>query len=180
MSEDEQHAREYRKVLQMVGELHVRGYQRLRILPYMAPSGMAWRCAIGPAALFSRDGLRLDESGDFGETTVSYTSGAGGEYFLWTDAAHETPSGLARLFIKRFPKIVTAAKGSDWTYAGWYVEVLGLTYPNLLPYAFADWDDPEEPEDENRRWRTIIIGTGKEVRIPVPPPNPFAAPSNRG
>ena len=55
----------------MVAELHLWGYQRLRILPYMAPSGMAGRCAIGPAALFSGDGLQLDESGDFGDTTVS-------------------------------------------------------------------------------------------------------------
>lgn len=73
-----------------------------------------------------------------------------------------------------------AAKGSEWTYTGWYVEMLGLTYPNCLPYAFADWDDTEESEDDDLRWRTIIIGSGERVRIPLPPPNPFAIPSNRG
>jgi hypothetical protein len=54
----------------MVGELHLHGYQRLRILLYMAPSGTSWRCSIGPAALFSKDGLELDESGELGVTTV--------------------------------------------------------------------------------------------------------------
>ena len=135
---DQQNARASRKVLLMVAELQLRGYQRLRILPYLAPSGMAWRCAIGPAALFSGDGLELDESGGFGMTTVSYASASVPEYFNWTDAEYETPSGLARLFIKRSPQIVASAKGSDWRYVGWYVEMLGLPYLNLFPYAFAD------------------------------------------
>lgn len=171
---DHQDARASRKVLVMVAELHLRGYQRLRILPYMAPSGMAWRCAIGPAALFSEDGFELDESGGLGVTTVSYASASVAEYFNWTDAKYETASGLARLFIKRFPQIVAAAKGSDWTYAGWYVEMLGLTYPNRFPYAFADWDGPEEWENRTS-WRTTIIsnagGDDAQTRIPLPPSN---------
>lgn len=173
MASDHHDARASRKVLLMVGELHLRGYQHLRILPYMAPSGMAWRCAIAPASLFSHDGLELDESGEFGVTTVSYTSAAGTEYFNWTDANHETPSGLAHLFIERFPQIAAAAKGSDWTYAGWYVEMLGLTYPNRFPYAFADWDGPEEWSNRTS-WRTIVTDASDadtEVRIPLPPTN---------
>ena len=162
-----------RKILLMVGELHLRGYQRLRILPYMAPSGTSWRCAIGPAALFSKDGLELEESGEFGVKTVSYTSASDAEYFNWTNAQYETPSRPARWFIERFPKIVTAAIGLDWTYVGWYIEMLGLTYPNHFPYAFADWDGPEERKDNASSWRTITIGedNGIEVRVPVPPPN---------
>lgn len=174
MTSDPPVSRASRKVLLMVAELHLRGYQRLRILPYMAPSGMSWRCAIGPATLFSHDGLTLDESGKFGVTTVSYTSASVTEYFLWTDAKDETPSGLARLFIKRFPEIVAAAKGSDWTYAGWYVEMLGLTYPNHLPYAFADGDGPEK-WDRRTSWRTTVLGEATaddvHIRVPLPPAN---------
>lgn len=159
----------------MVAELHLRGYQRLRILPYIAPSGIAWRCAIAPAALFSEDGLRLDESGEFGVTTVTYTSASVAEYFNWSDAKYETPSGLARQFIKRFPQVVAPAKGSDWTYVGWFIEMLGLTYPSRFPYAFADWDGPEEWENRTTSWRTTIIsdtaGDDAEIRIPLPPAN---------
>lgn len=170
MTTDEHSAYESRKVLLLVAELHLRGFQSLRILPYMSPSGGSWRCAIGPASLFSEQGTRLDESGEFGVTTVTYTSAAGAEYFLWTDAAKETPSGLARLFIKRFPEIVAAGYGSDWPYAGWYVEMLGLTYPNHFPYAFADWDTPEDWAASDKYWRTITIGEGEDVKVPLPPP----------
>jgi hypothetical protein len=52
----------YRKALLMVGELHVRGYQRLRIAPGMSASGCYWRCSVTPAAHIrsrnSPDGLR--------------------------------------------------------------------------------------------------------------------------
>ena len=170
---NQQDANASRKILLMVGEFHLRGFQRLRILPYMAPSGTSWRCTIGPAGLFSEDGLELNESGEFGVTTVTYTSASVTEYFNWTNAQYETPSGLARLFIERFPQIVTAAKGSDWTYVGWYIEMLGLTYSNHFPYAFADWDGPEERKNNPSSWRTITIGesNGVKVRVPVPLPN---------
>jgi len=50
----------YRNVLRLVTELHVRGYQRVRIAPGMAPSGVHWRCAITPSANISRQhGARL-------------------------------------------------------------------------------------------------------------------------
>jgi len=92
------------------------------------------------------------------------------------------PSGLARLFIARFPKITAAAKGTDWTYAGRCVEMLGLTCPNHLPYAFADWDwdNPEAQESRDSYWRTIAIGAGETVHVPLPPPNPFATPGHDG
>src|SRR5438445_11614927 len=37
-----------RLLLLMVAELHRRGYQQLRIAPYMSPSGMHWRCRFVP------------------------------------------------------------------------------------------------------------------------------------
>jgi hypothetical protein len=39
----------------MVGELHRRGFQRIRISPAMSPSGLHWRCLIAAIALFSPD-----------------------------------------------------------------------------------------------------------------------------
>ena len=83
---------------------------------------------------------------------------AGTEYFGWTDAERATPSGLARLFIERFPEIVEAGRGSDWTYAGWYIEMLGLTFPNRFHCAYSDWDD--DPEDH---LLTLWFREGEEV-----------------
>lgn len=47
------HIRRAVRVLSMVGELHKRGYQRLRVMLYIAPSGLAWRCTIAAADLLT-------------------------------------------------------------------------------------------------------------------------------
>jgi len=172
MSEQEQTARQARAVLQLVAELHLRGYQLLRACPAMAPSGMSWRCSVAPASLVSPShGALLAEDAWNSPLVAHYTSAAGDEYFGWTDAAHDTPSGLARRFIQRFPQIVEAGEGSDRLYSDWYVEMLHLTYPNRLPYAMADWETPKDflptiymgPSDE-------YMGPSDEVRVPLPPP----------
>jgi len=70
--------RAYRKVLRMVTELHVRGYQRLRIAPGMAPSGCSWRCSITPATnISSRHGARI-LSWDTLTSELEATLGSGG------------------------------------------------------------------------------------------------------
>ena len=51
----EPHIRRAIRVLAIVGELHKRGYQRLRVMPFMSPSGVHWRCLIGPVTLFYRN-----------------------------------------------------------------------------------------------------------------------------
>jgi len=43
------------RVLAMIGELHKRGYQRLRVMPYLSPSGAYWRCEVGPVDTFYRN-----------------------------------------------------------------------------------------------------------------------------
>ncbi len=151
--------RGFRKILRMVGELHLRGYQRLRIAPGMAPTGGAWRCAITCVTNISgsHGALMVDEN----RLAAHYTTGAGREYFGWKDVKHATPSHLADLFLKRLPTIAHAGLGSDWVYAGWYVEMLHLTYPNLFPIAYADWDLPSD--------HLPTTGGGTGVKIPLPP-----------
>jgi hypothetical protein len=128
---------------------------------------MSWRCSVAPASLVSPShGALLAEDAWNSPLIARYTSAAGDEYFGWTDAAHDTPSGLARRFILRFPQIVEAGEGSDWLYSGWYVEMLHLTYPNRLPYAIADWETPTD------FLPTISIGPSDEVRVPMPPLTP--------
>lgn len=107
--------------------------------------------------------------------TAHYTSGDERKYFGWDDAAHATPSQLAELFIKRFRAIAEAWRGSDWVYAGWYLEMLSLTYPDSLPIAYADWEMPVD--------FLPSIGKRADLRIPLPPPgwgpeNPPSRPSN--
>jgi hypothetical protein len=144
----------------MVSELHVRGYQRLRIAPGMAPSGCYWRCSITPVTNISRKHGAMLVSWD--ALSVHYTSGNEREYFGWRDASHLSPSRLATLFIDRFPEIAVAASGSDWLYSGWYQEMLGITYPDLFPIAYADWELPAD--------RLDTTGGRSGVYVPLPPP----------
>ena len=102
--------------------------------------------------------------GRFGEKAAAhYTSGQGEHYFGWEDAGQATASGLAKRFVERFPAIADAGHGRDWMYSGWYVEMLHLTYPNAFPYAYADWDTPDE------YLPTIAVGMDRSVKVPLPP-----------
>lgn len=128
-----------RFILRMIAELHVRGYQRLRIAPGMSPSGSSWRCSITPSSNILRsNGARI---GRLDGLTAHYTSGSGRQYFGWTDAEHAFPERLAELFVTRFPAIAAAAYGEDWLYAGWYQSMMHATYPDAFPVAYADYMD---------------------------------------
>jgi hypothetical protein len=155
----------YRKVLLMVAELHVRGYQRMRIAPGMSASGCYWRCSIAPATNISKvhGALLASDEGP----AIHYSSGDGGEYFGWHDASHFTPSRLAARFIKRFPAIASAGRGRDWAYIGWFQEMLHLTYPDRLPLAYADWD---WSHPSGCIGTTSPAGAAGDVFIPMPPP----------
>ncbi len=131
----------------------------------MSPSGTSWRCSIAPVSLVSlENGALLVQDGWNSPLVAHYTSAAEDEYFGWKDAAHDTPSGLARKFVERFPEAVDAGRGSDWLYAGWYVEMLYLTYPDHFPYAMADWDIPEG------YLATTSPVSSTQVKVPLPPP----------
>lgn len=148
-----------RKVLRLVHELHVRGYQRIRIAPGMSASGLHWRCSITPVTNIARShGARAV---DHDQLTARYTSADRCEYFGWKDAAHLSPSRLANLFVSRYPEIAAAGRGRDWLYVGWYVEMLHFTYPDAFPYAYSDWDDPDD--------HLPTVG-GRDLRLPLPPP----------
>lgn len=165
MNDQERQAHTARKVLLLLSELHLRGLQLLRACVMMNSSGTSWRCSIAPVSLVSIDnGALLVQAGWDSPLVAHYTSASGGEYFGWKDASHDTPSALARKFVERFPAAVEAGRGSDWLYAGWYVEMLHLTYPNHFPYAMADWDVPEDYLD------TVSPVSGAQVKVPLPPP----------
>lgn len=151
-----------RHLLRLVAELHVRGYQRLRIAPGLSPSGGHWRCAIAPATqMLAGHGARLAPKAD---PAVHHSSANGRAYFGWDDAAHLGVFELARCFLARFPELAAAGYGADWAYAGWYQHMLHLTHPLALPIAYADWYDGP-PTDH----LPTIGGPPNGVRVPMPP-----------
>lgn len=151
----------YRKVLLMVSELHVRGYQQIRIAPGESPSGLHWRCTITPVInILKSNGAKVRHWDD--DLCANYSSGQERNYFGWGDVGYLTPSKMANLFIKHFPRIVEVGKGSDWLYVGWYVEMLHLTYPDRLPVAYGEYFSYTDS--------LPVIGGKGSVTIPLPPP----------
>lgn len=153
--------RHAQRVLLIVHELHKRGYQRLRISPGMSPSGMHWRCTITPVSnILVFDGA-MTRDYDVG---AHYSTADENIFFGWQDAREDTARALATKFIERFPEIVSAGKGSDWSYAGWYVQMLGFAEQGAFPVAYADWygDKPD-----------YLATIGDDV-LPYPPPGEAA------
>ena len=140
------------RVLAMVHELHKAGYQRIRILPYLSPSGGHWRCTITPSANVADDGFHLiDDSGT--RLVARYTTGQDNRYFDWAGSENDSARELAVRFIKEFPDIAQGGAGRDWMYAGWLTDVLGRAESGSaedLLYLIADWQIPDE---EMRKWR---------------------------
>jgi hypothetical protein len=145
----EPHVRRAVRVLAMVGELHKRGFQRLRVMPHMSPSGLHWRCAIGSADYFYRNhGARLLKDypffdGDNQQQTTAvvahYTSGHENHYFGWNDSERDSARSLADKFVNRFSRLVDSGGGWDYPYAGWFLRVLGLAEAGWIPFVFADY-----------------------------------------
>jgi hypothetical protein len=126
-------------LLLMVAELHRRGYEQLRIAPYMAPSGMYWRCRFVPKqATMRRHGA--DAAGDLADK-ITYSSSAAFAYFDWGDCARPNPIDLADRFVAAFPEVIAASRGADAGYALWFRSMLELTEPLGLVYAFSDFED---------------------------------------
>ena len=129
---DAEKARACRRLLYMVAELHRMGYEQARIAPGVAPSGLFWRLSVTGASNTEPDHGALMRNFDRG---ANYSSGAGTEYFGWTDVSDDSPAELAATFVDRFPVIAKEAMGRDTEYVRWYREMLVATEPKGLVYA---------------------------------------------
>jgi hypothetical protein len=173
----EPHVRRAVRVLAMVGELHRRGYQKIRVMPFMAPSGCYWRCWIGPETLFYRNhGAFLcdtEYSEEVQSTALSarYTSGEENHYFGWQDAENDDARSLADKFLARFTKLASHGEGWSYAYAGWYQRLVGLADRGWMPVVLSD-DDTSSYKKINLHdlrpveWR---IANEKKPSLPLPP-----------
>jgi hypothetical protein len=155
--------RDYRRVLQMVQELHRRGYEKLRIAPGMSSSGMHWRCSVVPVSnTFRNNGAMLC---DWDGLAAHYTTGQALQFFGWEDAVEASPTRLADLFIERLPQVAAAGFGADAGYARWYQSMMRLTEPDALPIAYSDYFDHDAVG------LPCVGGDGAgDIRVPMPPP----------
>src|SRR5690348_1712898 len=85
------------RIVSMLSELHKGGFQRLRAMPHLSPSGLHWRYLIAPTAAFhSNHGALVSQctlkriAGDGPDTekvaSVCWTTGMENKPFEWHDA----------------------------------------------------------------------------------------------
>lgn len=126
------------RMIEMTHELHVLGYQKIRIFPYLSPSGCYWRIEWAPDSAF-RSATEPPHVRSEREV-ARYTSGNGSEPFGWQGVQELTAQEMARQFLRQFPELARAGLGDDWAYAGWLTRLLGEVRMGRLPYFMADWD----------------------------------------
>lgn len=125
------------RMMEMTHELHILGYQRIRVFPYFSPSGCYWRLEWAPVGQFTHPLRPPRDNNDL--LIARYTSGDGWNPFEWEDVEPLSPLEMAHLFIRQFPELVRAGEGDDWSYAGWLTALLGRVRQGHLPYFLADW-----------------------------------------
>ncbi len=98
-------------LLELVETLHEKGFQRIRIMPYMAPSGLYWRLQI-------------------------YARGTD-DTAKWSTADGEVPT--ADELLADHPGLAEHGRGEDPAYAAWVRRVLELARQGWVAYFFADY-----------------------------------------
>lgn len=150
-----------RKILEMVRELHLRGFEFLRAAPGMSNSGMHWRCPITPVSnVWPNHGARIV---NWDDQVARFTSADEDRPYGWSDVTDYTLPQLADKFIESFPAIAAAGVGRDPAYVEWYREMLEATAPETFPIAYADWDLPKDHLE--------TFGP-KKLKLPMPPLRP--------
>lgn len=165
MSEDDDRAtvRRCRRVMLMVSHLHQMGFQQIRLCPGIAPNGSGWRGLVTVRSnTLELHGARIAHHSD--DLVARYGSGEGNEYFGWTDCKKATAEQLAKTFLGRFPRIAELGKGRDWSYVGWYSELLGHTAGGLLPVAIEEYG-----RDDVITFSSPFRGETTRL-MPLPPP----------
>ena len=142
------------RILQAVELLHRRGYQQVRILPGVSPSGMYWRASIARASDFDTDGNLVESS-----MTLHYTTGAASELAGQRVTTATSAATVAQMIDRAL--CLADDRRRDWSYAGWYAELMeAVACHDGLPVAYADGFDA------SRGWE---VGWGSDVWHPRPP-----------
>lgn len=164
-SDAEAIAARMRLVLNMVGVLHRRGFERLRIVPGFSGSGMYWRCSFAPDTnIVPEPTLQdIDQIADHEGLVVTW-SNANPRVFGDPNASHMNEDQLADAFAVRFPALLTGCKGSDSAYAAWFADLLNVVRQGFFPVFYGDY-----LSIENRR--TPVVGQSAEnpPQLALPP-----------
>ena len=172
-----QHIRHAVRVLATIGELHKRGYQRLRVMPFMSPSGAA--CDVGSAQanffteitalFFAKQRLPMMNRK---REQLSRATRQGRNLTSGGRTPKRTMPVLADKFLKRFCAVAQSGQGWDYPYAGWYQRLLWHTEAGWLPVVMQDCVEVSYEHIPLQDFRPSKRRVDHERRpmLPLPPP----------
>lgn len=129
------------KLLYIVKELHIRGFEKLRICPFLSPTGLSWRCSF------------VADNDSRKESIVSSTWIE--NYFSKEKNIEFYIDELTDMFERQHIGFLNACKGKNKEYVEWFSMMLEKLKEDELPYAFAEYFSPAD------YWKT---SEGQEIR----------------
>jgi len=132
------------KVLFVAGELHKRGFENLRVVPSLSPSGVYWRCFF--ITMVNREEINvlasnwLQENYDCKEKEIGFSI-----------------EKLADDFLEREQEFLQHCRGKNEEYVQWFQKMLQTLKTEELPYAFAEYFSPTDYWQTSQRNRIPIL-----------------------
>ncbi len=118
------------KLLHIVKELHIRGFEKLRVIPSMSPSGLSWRCS-----------FIVDSSSKFKPVISSSWIQ---DVFNVGEKNECSIEELTDMFVKKHIGFLQKCKGDNKEYVEWFRSMLQNLKEGELPYAFAEYFSPTD------------------------------------
>jgi hypothetical protein len=113
----------------MVFEIHKLGYEKLRVIPALSPSGMSWRC------------IFTDSTNKYNFIASNWLSKIETEN---PNLIHlKKTEELALDFIEENLSLMEKCHGKYETYTKWYEKMLKQLEDDELPYGYADYEVPK-------------------------------------
>ena len=116
------------KLLYIVKELYNRGFEKLRVIPSVAPSGLHWRCSF--------------LSGNDSERRTIITSNWIQDFYNVQEKIEFSIGELTDMFEKEHFDFLILCKGENKDYVDWYSDMLLKLKEGELPYAYSDYSSP--------------------------------------
>lgn len=117
------------ELMQILHELHKLGYQKLRWMSYMAPSGLSLRCHIT-----TQDHICANREIVFsGESNEIWCASIGAM------TTGEDVKPLVRLFMDENPRLLEIGKGDDPEYIEWFDKLLSFAAKDQTPMFYGEY-----------------------------------------
>lgn len=123
--------------------LHAKGYENLKVVPSLSPSGLYWRCSF----VTSETNREFD---------VIVSSWLQNYYAVSVEQVELNIKELTDKFIEDHKDFLAKCIGRNTEYVTWFQDVLELLKKEELPYAFSDYFGP------TTYWETSL---GKKIYL---------------